>query len=127
MRKPDVNARIIKWLLLLQRFDFTIVDKPGRENLVAEFLSRMNLPVGEEEMVDDQFLDEHLFSISVLSPWFVDIANYLVSAQFSPNLLSRQKKQDNQERCPLHLGWGKSIQTRPRSNLEKMCEGGEGL
>eukprot|EP00253_Pinus_taeda_P020193 PITA_20193 len=30
MNKPDVNARIIRWLLLLQQFDLTIVDKPDQ-------------------------------------------------------------------------------------------------
>lgn len=67
-------------MLLLQQFDLIIVDKPGKENVVADFLSRVNLPANEEGMVDDQMPDEHLFAISVLSPWFVDIANYLVSA-----------------------------------------------
>eukprot|EP00253_Pinus_taeda_P018144 PITA_18144 len=28
MNKPDVNARFIRWLLFLQQFDLTIVDKP---------------------------------------------------------------------------------------------------
>ena len=79
MNKPYVNDHIIRWLLLLQQFDLTIVDKPGKENVVADFLSRVNFPTGEEGMVDDQMLDEHMFSISVLSPWFTDIANYLVS------------------------------------------------
>jgi hypothetical protein len=39
MNKPDVNARIIRWLLLLQQFDLTIVDKPGKENVVVADLS----------------------------------------------------------------------------------------
>lgn len=47
MNKPDVNAHIIRWLLLLQQFDLTIVDKPGKENVVADFLSRLDLPAGE--------------------------------------------------------------------------------
>ena len=51
----------------------------------------MKLPAGEEEMVDDQLPDEHLFSILVLPPWFDDIANYLVSAQFPPNFPSKEK------------------------------------
>jgi len=71
--------------------DLTIVDKPGKENVVANFLSRVNLPTSEEGMVDDQLPNEHLFSISVLSPWFADIANYLVLAQFPPNLCSKEK------------------------------------
>eukprot|EP00253_Pinus_taeda_P015821 PITA_15821 len=48
MNKPDVNARIIRWLLLLQKFDLTNIDKPGKENVVAEFLSRLDLPAGED-------------------------------------------------------------------------------
>eukprot|EP00253_Pinus_taeda_P003448 PITA_03448 len=43
-------------------------------------------------MVDDQILDEHLFSISVLSPWFFDIANYLVAGRFPPNISSEKRK-----------------------------------
>ena len=69
----------------------TIVDKLGKENVVADFLYRLDLPTGEEGTVDDQMPDEHLFAISVLSPWFADIANYLVSAQFPPHLSSREK------------------------------------
>jgi len=91
MNKPDVNARIIRWLLSLQLFDLTIVDKPGKENVVADFLSRVNVPAGEEGMVDDQLLDENFFAISVLSPWFANIANYLVSSQFPPNFPSKEK------------------------------------
>ena len=53
MNKIDVKDRIIRWLLLLQQFDLTIVDKPGKENVVVDFLSRLNFLVGEEGMVDD--------------------------------------------------------------------------
>ena len=69
----------------------TIIDKPGKENVVANFLFRVNFPTGEEGMVDDQMPNEHLFVISVISPWFADIANYWVSAQFPPHLSSKEK------------------------------------
>eukprot|EP00253_Pinus_taeda_P029944 PITA_29944 len=72
-------------------FHLTIVEKLGKENVVADFLSRLDLPGGEEETVDDQMPDEHLFAILVLFPWFADIANYLVSAQFPPHLSSKEK------------------------------------
>eukprot|EP00253_Pinus_taeda_P020004 PITA_20004 len=91
MNKPDVNARIIIWLLLLHQFDLTIVDKAGKENVVADFLSRLDLPAGEEGTVDDQMPDEHMFVISVLSLWFADIENYLVSTQFPLHLSSKEK------------------------------------
>eukprot|EP00253_Pinus_taeda_P035589 PITA_35589 len=85
------KVAIIKRVPPPHKFDLTIVDKPGKENVVVDFLSRVNLTAGEEETVDDQMPDEHLFAISVLSPWFTDIANYLVSAQFPPHLSSKEK------------------------------------
>ena len=42
-------------------------------------------------MVDDQLPYKNLFAISVLSPWFSDIANYLVATQFPPNFSSKEK------------------------------------
>ena len=30
MNKPVTNARVTRWLLLLQEFDITIIDKPGK-------------------------------------------------------------------------------------------------
>jgi len=73
MNKLDENAHIIRWFLLLQQFDLSILDKLGKENVVADFLSTINLPAGRKGMVDDEMPDEHLFSILVLSPWFANI------------------------------------------------------
>lgn len=91
MNKCDVNAKIIKWLLLLQQFYLTIIDKLGKENVVVDFLSRITLPTDDEDMVDDQLPYEHLFSISVLSPCFSDIFNYLLARSFPPNISSKEK------------------------------------
>ena len=41
MNKPVTNARVTRWLLLLQEFDITIIDRPGKENIVADFLSQL--------------------------------------------------------------------------------------
>jgi len=53
MKKLDVNTQTIRWFLLLQQFDLTIIDKPGRENVVVYFLSRLDFLLGEEGIVDD--------------------------------------------------------------------------
>ena len=39
MIKPITSGRFTRWLLLLQEFNITIMDKPGKETLVAYFLS----------------------------------------------------------------------------------------
>lgn len=40
MNKPVTNARVTRWLSLLQEFNITIIDRLGRNNLVAYFLAR---------------------------------------------------------------------------------------
>eukprot|EP00253_Pinus_taeda_P033154 PITA_33154 len=74
--KPITNGRITRWLILLQEFDITIKDQPGKENPVADFLSRMPKPI-DAAIVEDQFPDEHLFVVAVKTPWYADVANFL--------------------------------------------------
>ena len=75
MNKSITNGRITIWLLLMQEFNIIVLDRPGRENQVADFLSRLH-NTGEVVPVSDSFPDEHLFAISVITPWYADIANY---------------------------------------------------
>ena len=91
MNKPVTNARVTRWLLLLQEFDITIIDRLERENVFADFLSRFtnsddNFPV------EDSFLDEHLFVVSSHSPWYTDAANYLASGKLPTHLSKREKR-----------------------------------
>jgi len=51
-------------------------------------------------MVDGQILDERLFSILALSPWFANIENYLVSTQFPPHLSSKEKSKIVRKSAP---------------------------
>ena len=41
--------------------------------------------------IPDDFPDENLFSISTLTPWYVDVANYLVLRNLPQNLIAREK------------------------------------
>eukprot|EP00253_Pinus_taeda_P008492 PITA_08492 len=91
MNKPITNGRITRWLLLLQEFNITIQDRPGKENQVADFLSRIQTPEDPNPVIDN-FPDEHLFAITVKTPWFADIANYLSSGQFPNHFTSKQRK-----------------------------------
>jgi hypothetical protein len=89
MNKPITNSRVTRWLLLLQEFDFTIVDRPGKENVVVDFLSRIK--PDDDTPVDDSFPDEYLFVVSAYSPWYAGIANYLVARKLPPHLSHREK------------------------------------
>ena len=70
-------------------------------------------------MVDDQLSDEHLFSISVLSRWFVDIANYLVSTQFPPNFPSKEKRKIVKKSAPFTWIGGNLFKLGPDQILRR--------
>ncbi|XP_073138896.1 uncharacterized protein [Henckelia pumila] len=67
LAKKKSKPRLIRWILLLQEFDFEIKDRKGTEDPVADYLSRL---VKEEESmpISEFFPDEQLFQVKV-SKW----------------------------------------------------------
>jgi hypothetical protein len=91
MNKPITNGRVTRWLLLLQEFDISIIDKPGRENMLLT--SSLGLPMKEKSIpMEDTFPDEHLFSLSTNTPWFADIANYLAAGRLPQHLSPKERQ-----------------------------------
>ncbi|XP_073129389.1 uncharacterized protein [Henckelia pumila] len=85
--KKDAKPRLIRWILLLQDFDFEIKVKKGSENQVVDHLSRLELEdVKEEESIKEFFPDEQIFQVSSSIPWFADIANFLSCGAMPPEL-----------------------------------------
>ena len=93
MTKKDAKPRLIRWVLLLQEFDVEIKDKKGTENLVADYLSRLE-GARDDVPVNDEFPDEKLFAIEDKRavPWFADYVNYLVAKVIPPEFNYQQKK-----------------------------------
>jgi hypothetical protein len=112
MNKPITNGRITRWLLLLQEFNVIVIDRPGKENQVADFISRLNTK-GENVLVFDEFLDEHLFSISTHTPWFADISNYLATGKLRQHLSSKKKQRIIQLSSMYSWMGGDLYKTRP--------------
>ena len=87
MNKKDAKPRLIRWVLLLQEFDFHIVDRKGADNPVADNLSRLENIMHDPIPVDDNFRNEQLASIKVNSndcPWYADYANFIVAKYLPP-------------------------------------------
>nr|GFB10845.1 reverse transcriptase domain-containing protein [Tanacetum cinerariifolium] len=42
--KKDAKAKLLRWVLLLQEFDFDVIDTKGAENLAADHLSGLENP-----------------------------------------------------------------------------------
>ncbi|GJT70262.1 reverse transcriptase domain-containing protein [Tanacetum coccineum] len=79
--KKDSKARLLRWVLLLQEFDFNVIDTKGAENLAADHLSRLENPyenVLDPKEVNEKFPLETLNMVTSRSnsstPWFADYA-----------------------------------------------------
>nr|GEV43626.1 reverse transcriptase domain-containing protein [Tanacetum cinerariifolium] len=62
--KKDAKARLLRWVLLLQEFNFDVLDTKGDENLAADHLSRLEKPY--ENVLDPKEINE-TFPLETLS------------------------------------------------------------
>ena len=94
MAKKDAKPRLIRWVLLLQEFDMDIKDKKGSDNVIADHLSRLEKTAEKKKETEivENFLDEQLFWLSVQTPWYADIVNYLAFGVMPPELSYQQRR-----------------------------------
>ncbi|GJY26577.1 reverse transcriptase domain-containing protein [Tanacetum coccineum] len=88
--KKDSKARLLRWVLLLQEFDFDVVDTKGAENLAADHLLRL-----DPKEINEKFPLETLSLIAILdanTPWFADIANYHAGNFVIKGMSTQQKR-----------------------------------
>jgi hypothetical protein len=79
LTKKDAKPRLIRWILLLQEFDFEIKDKMGVENSIADHLSRMQFENPQELPINDYLRDDMLYKVASVNPWYADIVNFMVA------------------------------------------------
>nr|GFB20194.1 reverse transcriptase domain-containing protein [Tanacetum cinerariifolium] len=80
--KKDAKARLLHWILLLQEFDFKVIDTRGAKNYAVDHLSRLENPyenVFDPKEINEAFPLETLNKIvhnDPSTPWYADLANY---------------------------------------------------
>nr|GEV19134.1 reverse transcriptase domain-containing protein [Tanacetum cinerariifolium] len=113
--KKDAKARLLRWVLLLQEFDFQVLDTKGAENLAADHLSRLENPY--ENVVDPKEINEkfHLETLSMVTfrgnfnaPWFADFANYHADNFIVKGKISQRDEmpQNSIQVCEIFDVWG---------------------
>ena len=64
-----------------------IKDKKGRDNVIADHLSRFEKTIEKETEIVENFPNEQLFLLSIQTPWYVDIVNYLAFGVVPPKFI----------------------------------------
>nr|GFC57818.1 reverse transcriptase domain-containing protein [Tanacetum cinerariifolium] len=96
--KKDAKTRLLRWILLLQEFDFKVIDTRGAENYAADHLSRLENPyknVFDPKEINQAFPLETLNKITHNDPsipWYADLANYHAEKFIIKGMTSQQKK-----------------------------------
>ncbi|GKB58081.1 reverse transcriptase domain-containing protein [Tanacetum coccineum] len=97
--KKDAKARLLRWVLLLQEFDFSVIDTKGAENYAADHLSHLENPyenVFDPKEINETFPLETLNTVTSHddqnTPWFADIANYHAGNFLIKGMSTQQKR-----------------------------------
>nr|GEZ16311.1 reverse transcriptase domain-containing protein [Tanacetum cinerariifolium] len=96
--KKDVKERLLRWILLLQEFDFKVIDTRGAENYAANHLSRLENPYEntfDPKEINETFPLESLNKVAhnePSTPWFADLANYHAGNFIIKGMTSQQKQ-----------------------------------
>ncbi|GJW10773.1 reverse transcriptase domain-containing protein [Tanacetum coccineum] len=97
--KKDTKARLLRWVLLLQEFNFSVIDTKGAENYAADHLSRLENPyenVFYPKEINETFPLETLNTVTSHddqnTPWFADIANYHAGNFLIKGMSTQQKR-----------------------------------
>ena len=80
-----IGGKYNKWIVILQEFDLEFVSKESKKSLIfAELIS--DFPSKEEKVCEDTLIDEHIFLISTLDPWYGDNIIYLQTLKVPTHL-----------------------------------------
>ncbi|GJS19380.1 reverse transcriptase domain-containing protein [Tanacetum coccineum] len=95
--KKYAKARLLRWILLFQEFNFSVIDTKGTKNYAVDHLSRLENPyenVFDPKEITKTFPLETLNAVNSYqsTPWFADFTNYHAGNFLIKGMTSQQKK-----------------------------------
>ena len=81
MTCKDNNAKLSRWSLALQEYDFDVIHKPGKINTDVDALSRV-ISIIE---VDDNIIDDHVFNAQQTEPSICNMIKYIEEDKLPDN------------------------------------------
>ena len=118
MNKPQVAARVWRWLLLFQEFDFERFLRSGKTHVLADHLSRIQS--GEPATgIDDDLPKSFLFQIAATSEWYTDVLHLLSTGSFPSGLSPLEKRRLLCKSKPYTLIGGHLYKSGPEGILRR--------
>ncbi|GJV18027.1 reverse transcriptase domain-containing protein [Tanacetum coccineum] len=98
--KKDAKARLLRWVLLLQEFDFKVIDTKGAENYAADHLSRLENPY--ENVLYPKEINENfpLETLNMVTDKEVDIYKRQINRAMTKLRTGMEKNVQNQGQSP---------------------------
>ena len=87
-----LGGKYSKWIVILQEFDLEFEKSKSKKSLVFAELICDFPRVDEETVAEESIIDESLFLISTLDPWYGDIIVYLQTQSFRPELSKSERR-----------------------------------
>ena len=87
-----IGGKYNKWIVILQEFDLKFISVKLNKSLIFTELISDFPNLGEKEVYEDSFVDEHIFLISTVDPWYGDIIIVYLQTFKVPTHLSRDER-----------------------------------
>nr|GFA88592.1 hypothetical protein [Tanacetum cinerariifolium] len=131
--KKDAKVRLLRWILLLQEFDFKVIDTKGAENYATDHLSCLENPyenVFDPKEINETFPLESLNKVAHHDPstsWFADFANYHAGNFIIKGMTTQQKQKNFKD--VRHYFWDDSylFRTCPDQIIHRCVAGQEAI
>ena len=103
LTKQLLGGKYSKWMVILQEFDLEFEKSKSKKSLIfAELMC--DFPRTDTETVAEQpIMDESLFLISTIDPWYGDIIVYLQTQSFQPELSWSQRRKIRLQSQQYHI------------------------
>nr|GEW59270.1 hypothetical protein [Tanacetum cinerariifolium] len=80
--KKDAKARLLRWILLLQEFDFKVIDTKGAENYTADHLLRLENPYENGKISQRDEMPQNSIQVcEIFDVWGIDFMGPLPSSK----------------------------------------------
>ena len=81
-----IGGKYNKWIFILQEFDLEFISVKLKKLLIFVELISDFPNLEEKEVYEDSFVDEHIFLISTVDPWYGDIIMYFQTLKVPTHL-----------------------------------------